>query len=344
MYHQLCSTVVGSTVMGEIVMVKNVMGARVVRPLVVVSFGRFLTLCIMQLTCIATIFLGVKGLDTMRLPQSVTFVDKAPFRPLLPYPHAASMDHGEPLPLTPRGQTGMVLHRILSQEDVYAQPIDIPVAQYPPDMAVRHLGQQVRQAVDAQGARINSVQQAVGGQTQQTYEQLMVLHQQQQLTAQRATSEHHAQGLRAAAVASVQHSDAFEEMPAYQCPMTCFHRDPVPKAPAFNGSTKVQKRRLMDQYESYRREIALANAQRPGGQQIMQMPLTACMDPLSVERIAYWEIGKASHELTEEDWRNCFLGARECDPVDMTKLCQNMAKLKMDGSIQSAESQARERL
>ncbi|ETV71527.1 hypothetical protein H257_13190 [Aphanomyces astaci] len=70
-------------------------------------------------------------------------------------PHAASMDHGEPLPLTPRGRTGMVLHRTRSQEDVYAQPIDIPVAQYPPEMAVRHLGQQVRQAVDAQGARID---------------------------------------------------------------------------------------------------------------------------------------------------------------------------------------------
>ncbi|RHY85496.1 hypothetical protein DYB37_009747 [Aphanomyces astaci] len=93
------------------------------------------------------------------------------------------MDHGEPLPLTPRGWTGMVLNRTLSQEDVYAQPIDIPVAQYSPDMAVRHLGQQVRQAVDAEGARINSVQQAVGAQTKQTYEQLMVLHQQQKVQA-----------------------------------------------------------------------------------------------------------------------------------------------------------------
>ncbi|RHY52352.1 hypothetical protein DYB30_010203, partial [Aphanomyces astaci] len=299
------------------------------------------------------------------------------------------MDQGEPLPLTPRGRTGMVLHRTRSQEDLYAHPMDIPVAAYPPDMAVRHLGQQVRQAVDAQGARIDSVQQAVGAQTQQTYEQLMVLHQQQQvqareqmemnqrlmaelvdqrdrqqilmdqLSAQRATAEHHAQGLRAAAVASVQQSDALEEMrrrtsarwhaftaaPA-QVPAPAaapgiqlvYGFQEVPKAPAFNGSTKVQKRRFMDQYEAYRREIALANARRPGGQQIMLMPLSGCIDPLSVERIAYWEIGKASHELTEDDWRTYFLGARECDPVDMTKLCQNMSKLKMDGSIQSAES------
>ncbi|RHX96792.1 hypothetical protein DYB25_007099 [Aphanomyces astaci] len=112
----------------------------------------------------------------------------------------------------------------------------------------------------------------------------------------------------------------------------------VPKAPAFNGSTKVQKRRLMNHYESYRREIALANAQRPGGQQIMQMPLTACMDPLSVERIAYWEIGKASHELTEEDWRNYFLGARECDPPSL-KLVSDfeaiLVRLSMEGFAES---------
>ncbi|RLO13346.1 hypothetical protein DYB28_001836 [Aphanomyces astaci] len=65
---------------------------------------------------------------------------------------------------------------------------------------------------------------------------------------------------------------------------------------------------------------------------------TTCIDPLLVERIAYWEIGKENHELTEKDWKNYFLGARECDPVDMTKLCQNMAKLQMGGSTQSAGS------
>ena len=296
------------------------------------------------------------------------------------------MDHS---PSTPRGPAGMVLHRTRSQEELYAQPGTIPVALYPPDMSMHQLGQQVRQVVDAQGARIDSVQQAVGAQTQQTYEQLMVLHQQQQvqaqaqmemnhrlmaelveqrdrqqalmdqLAAQRATAEHHEQGLRAAALSSVQQADALEEMrrrtsarwhafTAAPAPVPAQAAAPgiqlvygfqeVPKAPVFYGSTKVQKRKFMDQYEAYRREIALANAQRPGGQQIMQMPLSGCIDPLSVERIAYWEIGKPSHELTEEDWRTYFLGARECDPVDMTKLNQSMAKLKIDVSIQSTES------
>ncbi|RHZ39132.1 hypothetical protein DYB31_016082, partial [Aphanomyces astaci] len=112
----------------------------------------------------------------------------------------------------------------------------------------------------------------------------------------------------------------------------------VSKGPTFNGSTKVQKRRFMDQYEAYMREILLANAQRPGGQQVYQMPLSGCIDPLSVERIAFWEIGKPSHELTEEDWRDFFLGARNGDPVDMTKFNQAMGKLRMDTSILSSES------
>ncbi|ETV75433.1 hypothetical protein H257_10275 [Aphanomyces astaci] len=50
-----------------------------------------------------------------------------------------------------------------------------------------------------------------------------------------------------------------------------------------------------------RREVNITNAQRLGGAQIQRAPLSACIDPLSVERIVYWGIGKASHEVTEED-------------------------------------------
>ncbi|RHY44895.1 hypothetical protein DYB34_010217 [Aphanomyces astaci] len=67
-------------------------------------------------------------------------------------------------------------------------------------------------------------------------------------------------------------------------------------------------------------------------------PLSACIEPISVERTAYWEIGKASHELTEEDWKVFFLGAKDCDPVDTSKLDAAIVKLKMDTTVQSAES------
>ncbi|RHZ10010.1 hypothetical protein DYB37_006304, partial [Aphanomyces astaci] len=181
-----------------------------------------------------------------------------------------------------------------------------------------------------------------------------------QLESQRRTTEHHDQGLRAAAASSVMQAEALEDMrrrtsarwhaftaappplsvqvPAALGVQMVYGFQEVAKAPTFNGSTKVQKRRFMDQYEAYMREIRLANAQRPSGQQVYQMPLSGCIDPLSVERIAFWEIGKPSHELTEEDWRDFFLGARNGDPVDMTKLNQAMGKLRMDTSILSSES------
>ncbi|RHY98933.1 hypothetical protein DYB35_009803, partial [Aphanomyces astaci] len=181
-----------------------------------------------------------------------------------------------------------------------------------------------------------------------------------QLESQRRTTEHHDQGLRAAAASSVMQAEALEDMrrrtsarwhaftaappplsvqvPASLGVQMVYGFQEVPKAPTFNGSTKVQKRRFMDQYEAYMREIRLANAQRPGGQHVYQMPLSGCIDPLSVERIAFWEIGKPSHELTEEDWRDFFPGACNGDPVDMTKLNQAMGKLRMDTSILSSES------
>ncbi|ETV89919.1 hypothetical protein H310_15240 [Aphanomyces invadans] len=193
----------------------------------------------------------------------------------------------------------MVLHRTRSQEDVYATPVAAtPYAAYPPDLAVQQLGQQVRHAGEQQALRLGSVQGAVGAQAQQTYEQLMALHQQQQvqaqaqmsmnqqlmaelaeqrqrqqelmdqLAAQIATAESHERGLRAAAASSVQQADAIDEMrrrtsarwhaftsaaaPAQQ---VCSNQpgiqmiygfQEVPKAPTFNGSTKVQKRRFMD--------------------------------------------------------------------------------------------------
>ncbi|CAK4196662.1 unnamed protein product, partial [Aphanomyces euteiches] len=194
-------------------------------------------------------------------------------------------------------------------------------------------------------------------QDQRKHQQLLV----EQLMAQKQVAEAHERGLHMVAESSVKHEQQLEEMRrrtsarwhAFSAPPSeatpgvgvpppsvqvvyGFHE--VTKAPTFNGSTKVEIRTFMDQYEAYSREIASANAQRPGGAKIHQVSLSACIDPLSVERIAFWEIGKPSHELTEEDWRVYFLSAKDCDPVDMGKLDQAMGKLRMDVSIQSAES------
>ncbi|RLO04642.1 hypothetical protein DYB28_001694, partial [Aphanomyces astaci] len=170
----------------------------------------------------------------------------------------------------------------------------------------------------------------------------------EQLHVPKKQTEAHEQGLHQAAAVSVKHGEQLEEMrrrtsarwhafsatpgPAIAAPTAApavagvqvvYGFQEVPEAPSFNGSTKVQMRKFMDQYEAYARERA---------------PLSGSIDPLSVERIAYWEIGKASHELTEEDWKVFFIGAKHCDPVDMSKLDVAMAKLKMDTTVQSAES------
>ncbi|RHZ19924.1 hypothetical protein DYB31_009930 [Aphanomyces astaci] len=139
----------------------------------------------------------------------------------------------------------------------------------------------------------------------------------EKLHAQKKQTEAHEQGLHQATAASVKHGEQLEEMRRRTSAR-------VPKAPSFNGSTKVEMRKFMDQYEAYAGEVNIANAQRPGGAHIQRAPLSACIDPLLVERIAYWEIGKASHELTEEDWKVFFLDAKDCDPVD--KLDAAMAK------------------
>ncbi|KAF0684410.1 Aste57867_23605 [Aphanomyces stellatus] len=185
----------------------------------------------------------------------------------------------------------------------------------------------------------------------------------QQLHVQKHQTEAHEHGLHQAAAASVKQGEQLEEMrrrtsarwhalsaapvlaaaappttPAAAGVQIVYGLQEMPKAPSFNGNTKVQMRKFMDQYEAYAREVNIANHQRPGGAQIQRAPLSACIDPLAVERIAFCEIGKPSHELTEDDWRVFFLGAKDCDPVDMSKLDGAMAKLKMDTAVQSAES------
>ena len=289
-------------------------------------------------------------------------------------------------PLSP---TGRVLTRTRSQETTVSSPI--PYAAYPPDnAAVQQLGRQVQIVVEEQATRIAEVQDAVGAQGQQTYAQLVALHQQQQkqaqeqmalneqlmqelrvqrerqeelmaqLQVQKTRTEAHERGLHAAAASSVYQANALEEMKRRtSARWTAFTAAPpvaapaptpnqpvqmvygfqeVPKAPSYNGSTKAEKRKFMDQYEAYCREISLANAARPGGQQIQQMPLSGCINSLAVQRIAFWEIGKIAGDLTEADWRAYFLEARVQEPLDLVKVNAAMAKLKMDLTVQSAES------
>ena len=83
----------------------------------------------------------------------------------------------------------------------------------------------------------------------------------------------------------------------------------VPKAPKYNGTTKLAMRKFMDEYQAYTREVALLNM-ACGTAKVGLMSLAACIDPRAVERICYWNIQKPYHETTEEHWRNFFALAR----------------------------------
>ena len=111
----------------------------------------------------------------------------------------------------------------------------------------------------------------------------------------------------------------------------------VPKAPKYNGCTKLAMRKFMDEYQAYSREVQLLNM-ACGSAKISMMPIAACIDPRAVERICYWNLRKPYHEVTEEDWRQFFASARATEQVDMAKLKSAMSKLKMDTSIADCQS------
>ncbi|ETV75457.1 hypothetical protein H257_10298 [Aphanomyces astaci] len=150
----------------------------------------------------------------------------------------------------------------------------LPYAAYLPEIAAvqrlgQHLGNQVQAAVHEQSARLDDVQNA---QQMEMNNRLMAELEDKKSSSSSCTHRRSRLSLTskvctklppspttAPAVAGVQVICGFQE---------------VPKAPTFNGSTKIQR-----------------------------APLSACIDPFSFERIAYWEIWKVSHELTFDDWK-----------------------------------------
>ena len=226
---------------------------------------------------------------------------------------------------------GWVIQRTRSQE-TFAAPnaplpgspavAPIPYAVYPPDLS------EVHRVVSEQASHLASVSQDVDQKTKFTYEQLVLMHQAQQHQAaeQMAMNQKLLEEL------------SFQRQQQQKMAETLVSFQDIPKAPTFSGSTAVQKRKFMDQYEVYMREVALANAQRVGSTQIVSATLSSCIDPILVNRIAYWEMNKDASEICEDDWRKFFLAARNSVPLDMTKLDSAYSRLKMDVHATSAES------
>ncbi|KAF0683006.1 hypothetical protein As57867_024834, partial [Aphanomyces stellatus] len=110
----------------------------------------------------------------------------------------------------------------------------------------------------------------------------------------------------------------------------------VPLAPMYKGSTKRERREFMDEYLAYSRRVEVLN--RGVGGKLFLMPLAACIDQKIVPRLCAHDFAKSFEEISEDEWRDYFLSAREVQELDMDAVARAMASLKMDTRIRDAES------
>ncbi|RLO08970.1 hypothetical protein DYB28_003350 [Aphanomyces astaci] len=110
----------------------------------------------------------------------------------------------------------------------------------------------------------------------------------------------------------------------------------LPLAPKFKGSTKREQREVMDVYLAYSRRVEVLN--RGVGGTLFLMPLAACIDQNIVSRVCAHDFGKSFEEITENDWRDYFLSAREVQELDLDAVAKEIASLQMDTKIRDAES------
>ncbi|RHY37074.1 hypothetical protein DYB25_013455 [Aphanomyces astaci] len=68
------------------------------------------------------------------------------------------------------------------------------------------------------------------------------------------------------------------------------------------------------------------------------MLLAAYIDPKIVPRVCAHDLGKSFEEITENDWCDYFLSAREVQELDLDSVAKAMASLKVDMKFCDAES------
>ncbi|KAE9201399.1 hypothetical protein PF005_g14970 [Phytophthora fragariae] len=128
--------------------------------------------------------------------------------------------------------------------------------------------------------------------------------------------------------------DASENQNAPTITVTTGSNMPVP--PVYRGSTKKEKKALMDSYLIYKRRVTALNQGAYG--RVFVMPLSACIDHRTLIRIYMYELGTPESEITEEDWKAYFLAARRPEVQDHARLAQAMRSLSMNTTLPDAES------
>ncbi|RQM29399.1 hypothetical protein B5M09_012827, partial [Aphanomyces astaci] len=93
----------------------------------------------------------------------------------------------------------------------------------------------------------------------------------------------------------------------------------LPKHPKFKGSTKEERRTFMAAYNLY---ISQTTALTVNGTKPFVMPVNACIDPASKQRIAEWDMGKGPYEVTdcEAEWVAWFRQGYDVDPQALDTL------------------------
>ncbi|EGZ22215.1 hypothetical protein PHYSODRAFT_488971, partial [Phytophthora sojae] len=92
---------------------------------------------------------------------------------------------------------------------------------------------------------------------------------------------------------------------------------------------------FMKQYERY--TTALTAFQNPVNQPFC-MPVSACIEGDTHQRIALFEFGCSPHEITEEQWVNYFLQAKVSTFRNYVAIDAEMKTLRMDVSLREAPS------
>ncbi|CAK4781665.1 unnamed protein product, partial [Aphanomyces euteiches] len=110
----------------------------------------------------------------------------------------------------------------------------------------------------------------------------------------------------------------------------------LPKNLTFKGSTKEERRAFMSAYNLY---ISQTNALTANGVRPFVMPVGACIDPVTKQRVAEWDMGKDPDDVTEGEWIEWFKLAYDVDPRALDGLKKRIAAaVVFNMSITDADS------
>ncbi|RHY87343.1 hypothetical protein DYB35_009849, partial [Aphanomyces astaci] len=110
----------------------------------------------------------------------------------------------------------------------------------------------------------------------------------------------------------------------------------LPKNPTFKGSTKEERRVFMAAYNLY---IGQTNALTANGVRPFIMPVRACIDPATKQRIAEWDMGKDPDDVSEGEWIAWFKQGFDVDPRALDTLKKRIkSAVVFDMSVPDADS------